>query len=123
MFFLSVEKKNGKLNFFADPTIPRSFNCKDRLDVVITLEWQAPEYPNGDLKQYKIEVYVNTVPLVLNKTEVTGTPVNEFDVTSLEPGTCTFYFIFYRLTHICLVDSSVLANGWCICLLRRYFIV
>ena len=85
---VSVSEKKMLMFLFAAPTVPTGFKCKNRLDTVITLEWQDPEYPNGDLKQYKIKVYINTQPKVLNKTELTGKPLIEFDVTDLEPGTC-----------------------------------
>lgn len=52
----------------------------------ITLIWLDPEYPNGDLAQFKIEVYLKSEPSVLNKTDYTGFPVNKFKVENLEPG-------------------------------------
>ena len=72
---------------FAAPLKPTGFNCKQRSDEFIVLQWVEPEFPNGDLIQYKISVYFDTQPISQNGTVYTSEPVTEFKVQNLEPGT------------------------------------
>ena len=71
---------------FAAPLEPTGFNCKQRSDEFIVLQWVEPEFPNGDLIQYKILVHFDTTPPSLNDTVYTNVPVTEFQVQNLEPG-------------------------------------
>ena len=71
---------------FAAPLKPTGFNCKQRSDEFIVLQWVEPELPNGDLIQYKILVHFDTQPISKNGTVYTNVPVTEFEVQNLEPG-------------------------------------
>ena len=71
---------------FAAPSEPTGFNCKQRSDEFIQLQWMEPEFPNGDLVQYKILVYFDYQSISLNDTVYTNVPVTEFQVHNLEPG-------------------------------------
>ena len=72
---------------FAAPLKPTGFHCKQRSDEFIVIQWVEPEFPNGDLIQYKILVYFDTQPISQkNGTVFTNVPVTEFQVQNLEPG-------------------------------------
>ena len=78
--------------FFAAPTPPRDFACRQSNDSYIILAWEDPEYPNGDLVQYHIEVYLksNNSKIKINQTKES---VREFKIEDLEPGMLSSSFL------------------------------
>ena len=82
------------------PSPPKSVNCELKKDVFITLEWEEPDLPNGDLSQYRIAVYFTQPSITFSKTFTTGSPVTEYKVEALEPGI--------------LILSQYCSNGVCL---------
>ena len=77
--------------FFVAPTPPRDFACRQSNDSYIILAWEHPEYPNGDLVQYHIEVYLsNNTKIIITQT---NTSVREFKIEDLEPGMLSSSFL------------------------------
>ena len=66
-----------------EPTEPQSPQCGTSNKADITLSWLDPLLPNGDLKQYRINVYQQSS---FSKTVNTSTTAKTFKVTGLEPG-------------------------------------
>ncbi|XP_052809320.1 neurogenic locus Notch protein-like [Mya arenaria] len=83
------------------PDPPTGANCKEVADEFITVEWNAPAVPNGDLRQYYIHVH-NSSRLV--KIVGTDTVVNELKVLHLKPVT---YYNFRVYTENEKYNSSL----------------
>ncbi|XP_060579783.1 SCO-spondin-like, partial [Ruditapes philippinarum] len=74
------------------PEAPRNGVCKSPTDSAITLDWDAPSLPNGDLVRYHIDV-MDTSYKVLFRDNTTGTKTQNV-VGNLQPGT-NFIFRLY----------------------------
>ncbi|WAR08142.1 TITIN-like protein, partial [Mya arenaria] len=83
------------------PGPPTGANCKEISDEFITVQWNAPAVPNGDLRQYFVHVYIS---FGLVKIVGTDTVVNELKVLSLKPGT---YYNFRVYTENEKYNSSL----------------
>jgi hypothetical protein len=66
------------------PEAPRNGVCKSPTDSAITLDWDEPSLPNGDLVRYHIDV-MDTSFKVLFRDNTTGTKTQKV-VGNLNPG-------------------------------------
>ncbi|XP_060579780.1 sushi, nidogen and EGF-like domain-containing protein 1 isoform X2 [Ruditapes philippinarum] len=67
------------------PQAPRNGVCKSPTDASITLDWDAPSLPNGDVRRYHIDVINTTSNKVLFRDKTTGTETQKV-VGNLQPG-------------------------------------
>ncbi|XP_060580092.1 tenascin-like, partial [Ruditapes philippinarum] len=89
---------------------PRNGVCQSPKDSAITLDWDAPSLPNGDLVRYHIDVINTTSNKVLFRDKTTGTETQKV-VGNLEPGTNYIFRLYtenegYISTNYDQVSSS-----------------
>ncbi|XP_060580091.1 receptor-type tyrosine-protein phosphatase delta-like [Ruditapes philippinarum] len=92
------------------PEAPRNGVCQSPTDSSITLNWDAPSLPNGDLVRYHIDVINTTSYKVLFRDETTGTETQKV-VGNLQPGTNYIFRLYtenerYNSTTYAQVSSA-----------------
>lgn len=86
--FLSTLKNNDTPNInISAPSSPTNLTIRDATDTSLTLQWNAPEKPNGELKGYRIYFTHGNYTDIRKDTTNPKDPVKTYVLNELKPDT------------------------------------